>query len=34
LLNLDDADIAGLYEAKAVHRTEPFLTPQVDAVHP
>ena len=34
LLNLDDAEIARLYEAKAVHRTEPFLTPQVDAVHP
>jgi crotonobetainyl-CoA:carnitine CoA-transferase CaiB-like acyl-CoA transferase len=34
LLDLDDADIASLYEAKAVHRTEPFLTPQVDAVHP
>ncbi len=34
LLHLDDAEIAKLYESKAVHRTEPFLTPQVDAVHP
>jgi crotonobetainyl-CoA:carnitine CoA-transferase CaiB-like acyl-CoA transferase len=34
LLNLDDADIAGLYEDKAVHRTEPFTTPQVAAVNP
>ena len=34
LLNLNDADIARLYEDKAVHRTEPFLTPQVDAAHP
>jgi crotonobetainyl-CoA:carnitine CoA-transferase CaiB-like acyl-CoA transferase len=34
LLNLDDTDIASLYEHKAVHRTELFLTPQVDAVHP
>lgn len=34
LLNLDAGEIARLYEGKAVHRTEPFLTPQVDAVRP
>jgi crotonobetainyl-CoA:carnitine CoA-transferase CaiB-like acyl-CoA transferase len=34
LLNLEEADIARPYEDKAVHRTEPFLTPQVAAVHP
>jgi crotonobetainyl-CoA:carnitine CoA-transferase CaiB-like acyl-CoA transferase len=34
LLHLDDVEIERLYEEKAVHRTEPFLQPQVDAVHP
>jgi crotonobetainyl-CoA:carnitine CoA-transferase CaiB-like acyl-CoA transferase len=34
LLNLDANEIERLYEEKAVHRTEPFLEPQVDAVHP
>ncbi|MBV8574550.1 MAG: CoA transferase [Acetobacteraceae bacterium] len=34
LLNLDADEITRLYEEQAVHRTEPFLTPQVDAVHP
>jgi crotonobetainyl-CoA:carnitine CoA-transferase CaiB-like acyl-CoA transferase len=34
LLNLDADEITRLYEERAVHHTEPFLTPQVDAAHP
>ncbi len=34
LLNLNETEIATLYREGAVHRTEPFTTPQVDAVHP
>jgi crotonobetainyl-CoA:carnitine CoA-transferase CaiB-like acyl-CoA transferase len=34
LLNLNETDIAALYHENAVHRTEPFTTPQVAAVHP
>jgi len=33
-LHLSAAEIDKLYAEKAVHRTEPFTTPQVDAVHP
>ncbi len=33
LLNLDAAVIQELYEDRAVHRTEPYTTPQVEAVH-
>ena len=34
LLNLDTGVIDKLYEDGAVHRTEPYTTPQVEAVHP
>ena len=34
LLGLSDAEIEKLYADKAVHRIEPFTTPQVEAVHP
>ena len=34
LLSLDGAAIDDLYSGGAVHRTEPFTTPQVEAVHP
>jgi crotonobetainyl-CoA:carnitine CoA-transferase CaiB-like acyl-CoA transferase len=33
MLGLPEADIAGLYANKVVHRTEPFTSAQVDAVH-
>jgi crotonobetainyl-CoA:carnitine CoA-transferase CaiB-like acyl-CoA transferase len=34
MLGLSDAAIEGLYADQIVHRTEPFTTPQVDAVNP
>ena len=34
LLNLDTSVINKLYEDGAVHRTKPYTTPQVEAVHP
>ena len=34
LLRLPEDEIADLYRQNIVHRTEPFETPQVDAVHP
>jgi hypothetical protein len=34
MLNLEASAVDRLYEDGAVHRTEPFVTPQVDAVHP
>jgi len=34
LLNLDPSLISKLYEDGAVHRTEPYATPQVDAAYP
>jgi crotonobetainyl-CoA:carnitine CoA-transferase CaiB-like acyl-CoA transferase len=33
LLGLPEGEIAELYAQKAVHRTEPFTSPQVEAVH-
>ena len=34
MLGLSEPDIEKLYSEKIVHRTEPFLTPQVDAINP
>ena len=34
MLSLSDTDIARLYDDKVVHRTEPFTTPQIEAVNP
>jgi len=34
LLGFSEADITGLYESKIVHRTDPFTSPQVEAIHP
>ena len=34
MLGLSDEEIARLYEEEVVHRTEPFTSPQVEAVHP
>ena len=34
LLGFSEQDIAELYEDSIVHRTEPFTSPQVEAVHP
>jgi crotonobetainyl-CoA:carnitine CoA-transferase CaiB-like acyl-CoA transferase len=34
LLGLSETEIQRLYEAKVVHRTEPFTEPQVEAVNP
>jgi hypothetical protein len=34
MLGLPQAEIDGLYAGQIVHRTEPFTTPQVDAVNP
>jgi crotonobetainyl-CoA:carnitine CoA-transferase CaiB-like acyl-CoA transferase len=34
LLGLSASDIEALYNDRVVHRTEPFTTPQVAAVHP
>jgi crotonobetainyl-CoA:carnitine CoA-transferase CaiB-like acyl-CoA transferase len=34
MLNLADLDIARLYEENVVHRTVPFMTPQVEAINP
>jgi crotonobetainyl-CoA:carnitine CoA-transferase CaiB-like acyl-CoA transferase len=34
MLGLSQTDIASLYADEVVHRTEPFTTPQVDAVNP
>jgi crotonobetainyl-CoA:carnitine CoA-transferase CaiB-like acyl-CoA transferase len=34
MLGLPEADVANLYADNVVHRTEPFTTPQVEAVHP
>jgi crotonobetainyl-CoA:carnitine CoA-transferase CaiB-like acyl-CoA transferase len=34
MLNLSEPDIEKLYAEKVVHRTEPFTTPQVEAVNP
>jgi crotonobetainyl-CoA:carnitine CoA-transferase CaiB-like acyl-CoA transferase len=34
MLGLSEPDIETLYMEKVVHRTEPFLTPQVDAINP
>ena len=34
LLGFSEADIEKLYKDQVVHRTEPFTTPQVDAVNP
>jgi crotonobetainyl-CoA:carnitine CoA-transferase CaiB-like acyl-CoA transferase len=34
LLGLSVVDVEKLYNARIVHRTEPFTRPQVDAVHP
>ena len=34
MLGFSEPDIAELYEENVVHRTEPFTTPQVDAVNP
>jgi crotonobetainyl-CoA:carnitine CoA-transferase CaiB-like acyl-CoA transferase len=33
MLGLSDQDIAALYDEGIVHRTEPFTSPQVDAMH-
>ena len=34
MLGVSETDIATLYDEKVVHRTEPFATPQVEAVNP
>jgi hypothetical protein len=34
MLGLSDGEIDRLYAERVVHRTEPFTTPQVDAVNP
>jgi crotonobetainyl-CoA:carnitine CoA-transferase CaiB-like acyl-CoA transferase len=34
MLGLSDADITQLYEQHVVHRTEPFVSPQVEAIYP
>ena len=34
MLGLSEQDIKRLYDEKVVHRTEPFTTPQVEAVNP
>jgi crotonobetainyl-CoA:carnitine CoA-transferase CaiB-like acyl-CoA transferase len=34
MLSFSEPDIARLYDEKVVHRTEPFTTPQIDAVNP
>jgi crotonobetainyl-CoA:carnitine CoA-transferase CaiB-like acyl-CoA transferase len=34
MLSLSDFDIARLYEENVVHRTVPFMTPQVEAINP
>ena len=34
MLGVSAADIATLYDEKVVHRTEPFATPQIEAVNP
>jgi crotonobetainyl-CoA:carnitine CoA-transferase CaiB-like acyl-CoA transferase len=34
MLGLSETDIAKLYDAKVVHRTVPYTTPQVEAIHP
>jgi hypothetical protein len=34
MLGLSETEIAALYAEQIVHRTEPFTTPQVDAVNP
>jgi crotonobetainyl-CoA:carnitine CoA-transferase CaiB-like acyl-CoA transferase len=34
LLNLNEMEITRLYQENAVHRTEPYTTAQVEAVHP
>src|SRR5271168_250868 len=34
MLGLSDEEIARLYQEEVVHRTEPFTSPQVEAVHP
>jgi crotonobetainyl-CoA:carnitine CoA-transferase CaiB-like acyl-CoA transferase len=34
MLSLSEPDINKLYEEKVVHCTEPFITPQVEAINP
>jgi crotonobetainyl-CoA:carnitine CoA-transferase CaiB-like acyl-CoA transferase len=34
IIGLPDGDIKKLYEEKVVHRTEPFMKPQVEAANP
>jgi crotonobetainyl-CoA:carnitine CoA-transferase CaiB-like acyl-CoA transferase len=34
MLGLSEPDIKNLYSEKVVHRTEPFITPQVEAINP
>ena len=34
MLSFSEPDIARLYDEKVVHRTEPFTTPQIEAVNP
>jgi crotonobetainyl-CoA:carnitine CoA-transferase CaiB-like acyl-CoA transferase len=34
MLGMSESDIAGPYTEKVAHRTEPFITPQVEAINP